>query len=145
MPTLLCLVAPLCTQVLPTACRRKLPPLLPQPSKLRSLPHLRGSTLSGLEAPSFPPCQPSNRCGSPSRNTMSAAHPLSTESASKQYLFLIRLLLMFFKYFVTPIHTFRKIDYLQLTYYLLLQYRYEYLRIKYVLSYLCFAILFLTM
>merc|ERR1719322_1175112 len=101
MPTLSCLEEPLCTQVLPTACRRRLPPLLPQPSKLRSLPHLRGSTLSGLEAPSFPPCQPSSRCGSQSRNTMSAAHPLSTENASKQYLFLLRYLLMFFKYFVT--------------------------------------------
>merc|ERR1711976_578841 len=30
---------------------------------------------------------PSSRCGSPSRNTMSAAQPLSTESASKYFVF----------------------------------------------------------
>merc|ERR1712158_212179 len=30
---------------------------------------------------------PSNRCGSPSKNTTSAAHPLSTENASKLYLY----------------------------------------------------------
>merc|ERR1712224_308574 len=29
----------------------------------------------------------SNRCGSPSKNTTNAAHPLSTENASKLYLF----------------------------------------------------------
>merc|ERR1739845_170300 len=28
---------------------------------------------------------PSNRCGSPSKNTTSAAHPLSTENASKYF------------------------------------------------------------
>merc|ERR1712117_317851 len=33
--------------------------------------------------PSCPPSPPSNRCGSPSRSTTSAAHPLSTGSASK--------------------------------------------------------------
>merc|ERR1711994_673171 len=82
--------------------QKEITALAPSTIKIKIIAPLRGSTLSGLEAPSFPPCQPSNRCGSPSRNTMSAAHPLSTESASKQYLFLIRLLLMFFKYFVTP-------------------------------------------
>merc|ERR1711902_147706 len=34
------------------------------------------------QAPSCLPFPPSNRCGSPSKNTMSAAHPLSTGSAS---------------------------------------------------------------
>merc|ERR1712080_605961 len=31
------------------------------------------------------PSPPSNRCGSPSKNTTNAAHPLSTENASKCY------------------------------------------------------------
>merc|ERR1711990_1293519 len=43
----------------------------------------RGSTPSGSEAPSWLPSPPSSRCGSPSRRTTSAAHPLSTASASK--------------------------------------------------------------
>merc|ERR1711973_1053607 len=82
-PTLSCLVAPPCTLVLLTVCRRRSPPLLPPPSRSRLLPHLRGSTLSGSEDPSCLPCPPSSRCGSPSRSTTSAAHPLSTGSASK--------------------------------------------------------------
>merc|ERR1712087_539860 len=64
-------------------CRRKSLPLLPQPSRSRLLLPLRGSTLSGLEDPSCLLCPPSSRCGSPSRSTMSVAHPLSTGSASK--------------------------------------------------------------
>merc|ERR1712203_855786 len=44
----------------------------------------RGSTPSGSEAPSWLPSPPSSRCGSPSRSTTSAAHPLSTASASKR-------------------------------------------------------------
>merc|ERR1719394_808070 len=71
-PTLSCLVAPPCTLVLLTVCRS------------RSLLPLRGSTLSGSEDPSCLPCPPSSRCGSPSRSTTSAAHPLSTGSASKK-------------------------------------------------------------
>merc|ERR1711872_427344 len=55
----------------------------PLPSKARLLLPQRGSTLSGSEAPSLLPSPPSSRCGSPSRNMMSAAHPLSTASASK--------------------------------------------------------------
>merc|ERR1711920_518163 len=53
------------------------------PSRSRSLLPLRGSTLYGSVAPSWPPCPPSSRCGSPSRSTTSAAHPLCTASASK--------------------------------------------------------------
>merc|ERR1711973_91455 len=83
MPTLSCPVAPPCTLVLPTECRRRSPPLLPPPSRSRSLLLLRGSTLYGLVAPSWPPCPPSSRCGSPSRSMMNAAHPLFTENASK--------------------------------------------------------------
>merc|ERR1711862_478730 len=38
-----------------------------------------------IGAPSFPLSPPSSRCGSPSRSTTSAAHPLSTGSASKKF------------------------------------------------------------
>merc|ERR1711993_214422 len=53
------------------------------PSRSRLLLPLRGSTPSGSEDPSCLPFPPSSRCGSPSRSTTSAAHPLSTGSASK--------------------------------------------------------------
>ena len=42
------------------------------------------STLSGLGAPSWPPCPPSSRCGSASRSMTSLAPPLSTANASKR-------------------------------------------------------------
>merc|ERR1712099_112360 len=77
--------APPCTLVLPTGCRRRSLPLLPAPSRSRSLLLPRGSTPYGSVAPSSPPCPPSSRCGSPSRSTTSAAHPLSTASASKYF------------------------------------------------------------
>merc|ERR1712126_103802 len=48
----------------------------------------RESTPSGSEDPSLLPFPPSNRCGSPSRNTMSAAQQLSTASASKYFILL---------------------------------------------------------
>merc|ERR1712106_787494 len=87
-PTPSCQAAPPCTQVSLTGCRRRSPPWLPPPLRSRlSLPP-RGSTPSGSEAPSSPLSPPSSRCGSPSRNTTSAAHPLSTASASKQFSFL---------------------------------------------------------
>merc|ERR1719385_378407 len=85
MPTLLCLEAPPCTLVLLTVCRRKSPLLLHPPSRSRSLLHQRGSTLSGLEAPSLLLSPPSSRCGSLSKNMMNAAHPLFTASASKLF------------------------------------------------------------
>uniref|UniRef100_A0A3B3HIM4 Actin, beta 2 n=3 Tax=Eumetazoa TaxID=6072 RepID=A0A3B3HIM4_ORYLA len=53
-------------------------------SPYRSLPHQSVNTLSGLEAPSWPLCPPSSRCGSASRSTMSLAPPSSTANASKQ-------------------------------------------------------------
>merc|ERR1712165_207446 len=59
------------------------PPTTPS-LRSRSLLPQRGNTPSGSEAPSWLPSPPSNRCGSPSRNTTSAAHPLSTGSASKR-------------------------------------------------------------
>merc|ERR1712119_202222 len=80
------LEAPLCTPVLLTVCRRRSLLLLHPPSRLRSLLHQRGSTPSGSEDPSWLPSPPSSRCGSPSRSTMSAVHPLFTASASKRYL-----------------------------------------------------------
>merc|ERR1712173_466046 len=83
MPTPSCPEAPPCTPVSPTGCRRRSPPWLPPPSRSRSLLLLRGSTPSGLEAPSLLPSPPSSRCGSPSRSTTSAAPPSSTGSASK--------------------------------------------------------------
>merc|ERR1712228_832229 len=77
-----CPEAPPCTLVLLTVCRRKSPLLLHPPSRSRSLLPQRGNTPSGSEDPSLPPFPPSSRCGSPSRNTMSAAHPLFTANAS---------------------------------------------------------------
>merc|ERR1711866_19122 len=82
-PTPSCPEAPPCTPVLLTACRRRSPPWLPPPSRSRSSLPPRGSTPSGSEALSWLPSPPSSRCGSPSRSTTSAAHPLSTGSASK--------------------------------------------------------------
>merc|ERR550539_218420 len=82
-PTPSCLVAPPCTPVLLIVCKRRSPLLLHPPLRSRSLLPLRGNTPSGLEALSCLPSPPSNRCGSPNKNTMSAAHPLSTGNASK--------------------------------------------------------------
>merc|ERR1712037_602403 len=63
--------------------QKEITPWLPPPSRSRSSLPPRGSTLSGLEAPSWLPSPPSGRCGSPSRSTTSAAPPSSTASASK--------------------------------------------------------------
>merc|ERR1712200_337012 len=73
-PTPSCPEAPPCTPVLLTVCKRR-----------SSLPQ-KGNTPSGSEDPSCLPSPPSNGCGSPSKNTMSAAHPLSTGNASKSKL-----------------------------------------------------------
>merc|ERR1712233_224357 len=81
-PTPSCLVAPPCTPVLLIVCKRRSPLLLHPPLRSRSLLPLRGNSPSGLEDPSCLPFPPSNRCGSPSKNTTNAAHPLSTGSAS---------------------------------------------------------------
>merc|ERR1719192_778777 len=95
-------VAPPCTPVLPTECRRRSPLLPPPPSRSRSSLPQRGSTPSGSEDPSWPPSPPSSRCGSPSRSTTSAAPPLSTASASKcfvnfcfKFYFKIQLIIFF--------------------------------------------------
>merc|ERR1712080_216827 len=60
-------------------------PWLHPPSRSKSLLHQRGNTPYGSEDPSWLPSPPSNRWGSPSKNTTNAAHPLSTENASKCY------------------------------------------------------------
>merc|ERR1719278_889238 len=83
MPTLSCPVAPPCTQVLLIVCKRRSPPWLHPPLRSRSLLPLKGNTPSGSVAPSWLPSPPSNRCGSPSKSTTNAAHPLSTGNASK--------------------------------------------------------------
>merc|ERR1712126_678699 len=82
-PTPSCLEVPPCTQVLPTECKRKSLPWLHPPSRSRSLLHQKENTPYGSEDPSWLHSPPSNRCGSPSKNTTKAAHPLSTENASK--------------------------------------------------------------
>merc|ERR1711892_1193519 len=87
-----CLEAPPCTLVLLTVCRRRSLLLPHPPSRSRLLLHQRGSTLSGSEDPFLLPSPPSSRCGSQNRNMMSAAHPLSTENASKlQKAFILKL------------------------------------------------------
>merc|ERR1712168_1305911 len=65
---------PPCSQVLLTVCRRR----------SMGSPHQRGNTPYGSEDPSWLPCPPSNRCGSPKQNTTSLVHPSSTENASKR-------------------------------------------------------------
>merc|ERR1712080_472070 len=82
-PTPSCPEAPPCTPVSPIVCRRRSPPSLPPPSRSRSSLLPRGSTPSGSEDPSWPPCPPSSRCGSPSRCLTSAAPPSCTGNASK--------------------------------------------------------------
>merc|ERR1719468_1100341 len=83
MPTLSCLGVLPCTLVLLIVCKRKSLPWLHLPSKSRSLLLLKGNTLSGSVVPSWLHFLPSNRCGSPSKNTMNAVLLLSTENASK--------------------------------------------------------------
>merc|ERR1739848_38190 len=79
-------LAPPCTLVSLTGCKRRSLPWPHPPLRSRSLLPLRGNTPYGLEAPSWLPSPPSNRCGSPSRSMMNAAHPLSTGSASKCFI-----------------------------------------------------------
>uniref|UniRef100_A0A669QA36 Actin gamma 1 n=1 Tax=Phasianus colchicus TaxID=9054 RepID=A0A669QA36_PHACC len=53
-------------------------------SHCRSSPLRSVNTLCGSAAPSWPPCPPSSRCGSASRNMTSPAHPSCTVNASKR-------------------------------------------------------------
>merc|ERR1712002_1088760 len=78
-----CPVAPPCTLVLLTACRRRSLLLLLLPSRSRSLLLLSASTPYGSVAPSWLPSPPSRPCGSPRKNMKNLALALSTASASK--------------------------------------------------------------
>merc|ERR1711972_1084608 len=78
-----CPVAPPCTLVLLTACRRRSLLLLPLPSRSRSLLPLSASTPYGSVAPFWLLSPPSRPCGSPRKNTTNQAPALSTASASK--------------------------------------------------------------
>ena len=110
MLTLSCLVAPPCTLVLLIVCKRKSLPWHHQRSRLRSLLLLKGSTLSGSAVLSWHPCQLSNRCGSPSRNTTNLVLALFTENVSKLLTFTIEnnnaALLQRFMYVITFYFTF---------------------------------------
>merc|ERR1711892_1360822 len=64
--------------------QKEITALAPSTMKIKIIAHQRGSTPSGLGDLSLLLCPPSNRCGSPSRNMMNPAHPLSTGSVSKR-------------------------------------------------------------
>merc|ERR1712002_695729 len=64
--------------------QKEITALAPSTMKIKILPHQSVNTLSGSEAPSWPLCPPSSRCGSASRSTVSPAPPSSTANASKQ-------------------------------------------------------------
>ena len=96
MPTQSCLVAPPCTLVLLTVCKRRLLPLHHPPSRLRSLLLLKGNTLYGLEVLSWLLSQLSNKCGFPNKNMMNLAHPSSTGSASKAAKLILPTVAIFF-------------------------------------------------
>merc|ERR1712018_153918 len=73
--------------MLPLTSNKKWPPQLPPPPwrNPTNCPMDKSSPLAtNVSVPQKPP---SNRCGSPSKNTTNAAHPLSTENASKLYIF----------------------------------------------------------
>jgi actin beta/gamma 1 len=70
-------------QVLPIVCKRKSLPWLRPPSRSRSSPHRNVNTPSGSVVPSWPRCPPSNRCGSPSKNTTNPDQRSFTANVSK--------------------------------------------------------------
>merc|ERR1719330_2015757 len=75
--------------------QKEITALAPSTIRSRSFLPQRGNTPSGSEVPSCLPSPPSNRCGSPSKSTMSAAHPLSTGNASN---FSTNLLMQLFEF-----------------------------------------------
>ena len=93
-PTLSCLAVPPCIPVLLIVCKRKSPHWHPAPWRSRLSLLLSESTLSGLVAPFWLRCRPSNRCGFQKLNTTSLGLPLSTENAFKLQYYLTSLLLM---------------------------------------------------
>merc|ERR1711935_1220446 len=75
--------------------QKEITALAPSTIKIKIIAPLRGNTPSGSEVPSCLPFPPSNRCGSPNKSTMSAAHPLSTGNASN---FSTNLLMQLFEF-----------------------------------------------
>merc|ERR1712193_583053 len=69
--------------------QKEITALAPSTIKIKIIAPPRGSTPSGSEDPSWPPCPPSSRCGSQSRSTTSAAPPSSTASASKLFFLVV--------------------------------------------------------
>merc|ERR1719341_516371 len=82
MLTLFSLVAPQCIQVLLTECRKRSQLLHHQPSRSRSLLHLKENTLYGLVDPSWPLCPLSRLCGSLRKNMRNPVLELFTANAS---------------------------------------------------------------
>merc|ERR1739842_232696 len=67
--------------------QKEITALAPSTIKIKIIAPPERNTPYGSEDPSWLPFPPSNRCGSPSKNTTNAAHPLSTENASNLYLY----------------------------------------------------------
>ena len=76
-------VAPRCTLVSQTVCRRKSLPSPLRPWRSKSSLLLSASTLPGSAVPSWLLSPPSNRCGSLNRNMTSLDRPLFTANAFK--------------------------------------------------------------
>lgn len=74
---------PPCTRVSPTECKRKSPPWPPAQSRSRSSLHQNVNTPYGSVVPSWLLCPPSNRCGSPNKNTTNPAQESFTVNVSK--------------------------------------------------------------
>merc|ERR1712080_579854 len=106
-PTPSCPEAPPCTPVSPIVCRRRSPPSLPPPSRSRSSLLPRGSTPSGSEDPSWPPCPPSSRCGSPGVRRVRPLHCPPQVLLRNWFFFKNNL-------FTPAIHSYRIISYLVL-------------------------------
>merc|ERR1711962_985944 len=63
--------------------QKEISQLAPPTMKIKIIAPPERNILSGLEDPSWLPSPPSNRCGSPNKNTTSLVHLLSTGNASK--------------------------------------------------------------
>lgn len=81
----LSLQVPPCTPVSPTECKKKSQLWPHRPSRSKSSLHQKGNTPYGSVVPSWPPCPPSNRCGSRNKNTTNQAQESSTVNVSKHF------------------------------------------------------------
>merc|ERR1712008_671249 len=68
--------------------QKEITALAPSTIKIKIIAPPERKYSSGSEAPSWPPCPPSSRCGSASRSMTSPAPALSTGSASNLFLHL---------------------------------------------------------